>query len=96
MYRRIEVNEGEWFAVSDRVILAHEFESVLSFVGKIGTTDNDRLAYMFTWTGKLNNQDKKDSVTVLMPPEDAFALAEQILNGIELLIDADDAQEGRN
>lgn len=92
MYRRIEVNPGEWFAVSDRVLLAHEYESVLALVSKIGTTDNDRIAYMFTWTGKLNNQDKKDSVTVMMSPEDAFHLAEQILDGVELLIDARDGQ----
>lgn len=91
MYRRVEINPGEWFAVSDRVILAKEFESVLGFVGKIGTTENDRLAYMFTWTGKLNNQEKNDSVTVMMPPEDAFALAEQIIHGIGILVDA---QEG--
>lgn len=92
MFRRIEVNPGEWFAVSDRVILVHEHESILGAVSKIGTTDNDRLAYMFTYTGKLNNQNKKDSVTVMMSPEDAFALAEQILDGIELLVDAKDGR----
>lgn len=86
MFRRIEVNPGEWFAVSDKVILVRETESVLANTAKLGTSDNHQIAYMFTYSGKLNNQDAKADVTVMMSPEDAFAHASQILEGIDFLL----------
>lgn len=87
--RRIEMNPGEFFAVSDRVILVAENESVLGRTGKLGApAEEDRLTYFFTFTGKLNNRDEHDSVTVAMSPEDAFEFASQILDGIQLLLDA--------
>jgi hypothetical protein len=86
--KRIEINPGEWFLVADKTILVREYESVLGAVSKIGTRDNDRIAYLFTFTGKVNNEAKINSVTVAMSPEDAFALASRILDGLQSLLDA--------
>lgn len=83
--KRIEINPGEMFAVSDEVILVEEFESILGLIGKLGTVDNDRIAYMFTFKGKLNNRDEQGDVTIAFNPVDAFHLADAILKGIELL-----------
>lgn len=87
--KRVEVNPGEMFAVSDKVILVREYESVLGMVGKLKTTDNDRVAYMFTFAGKLNNRNASADCTVMMSPEDAFELASDILNGLSLLTGAE-------
>lgn len=88
MTRRVEVNTGEWFLVADPMILVREYESVLGFIGKIGTNDNDRIAYMFSFTGKLNNEARTKTVTVAMSPEDAFNLCTHILNGMDMLLEA--------
>lgn len=84
--RRVEVNPGEWFLVAPRTILVNEYESVLGAVSKLGG-ENNRLAYFFTFSGKVNNEARMDAVTVAMSPEDAFELANMILNGIQLLVD---------
>jgi len=85
MSRKVEMNEGEYFAVSDKVILVSKYESVIGMLGKLGTDDNDRLAYMFTFEGKLNNKNRSDSVTVAMDIESASHLLDDILNGLEML-----------
>lgn len=86
--RRVEVNLGERFAVSDKVILVREYESILALASKLDTTKGDQIAYMFTFTGKLNNQERYADCTVLMSPEDAFQLAGNILDGLSLLTKA--------
>lgn len=88
MSRQVEMNPGEMFLVADRTILVDERESVLAAVSKIGTTDNDRIAYFFTFTGRVNNTDETDTVTVALSPEDANELVADILHGLELLIRA--------
>lgn len=85
--RRQELNPGEFFLVADRMILVHEYESILANISKIGVP-GDRLAYLLTFSGKLNNLDLEESVTVALPPEDAWELVGQILNGLELLSSA--------
>lgn len=87
MSRRVEMNPGELFMVADRSILVEEYESVLGDVAKIGG-DQSRVAYLLTFTGRINNSDEVDSVTVILPPEDAFALAGNIIDGIGLLVEA--------
>lgn len=88
MTRQIEMNPGEMFMVADRTLLVDEYESVLAMVSKIGTTDNDRVAYFFTFTGRVNNTTETEAVTVAMSPEDANDLLGDILNGLELLVAA--------
>lgn len=83
--KKIAINENEMFALSDKVILVREHESVIGWVSALGKTESDDLAYMFTFTGKLNNKDRQADVTVLMSIEDAFNLATTILDGVELL-----------
>lgn len=85
--KRVEVNPGEWFAVSNRVILVDERESILGMLGKIGTVENDRVGYLFTFVGRRNNTGTHDTVTVALSPEDAFELASDILDGLRLLTD---------
>ena len=82
--RRVEVNPGEVFMIADRTILVDERESVLGDVAKIGAPEH-RLAYLFTFTGRVNNTDETDSVTVAMSPLDAHELMSDILTGLELL-----------
>ena len=84
MAERYELNPGELFLVADRMILVEEWESILGDVSKIGG-GNSRAAYLFTFTGKVNNRDEQDQVTVAMDPESAWSLVGQILNGLELL-----------
>jgi hypothetical protein len=86
MTRKIEMANGEFFAVSDKVILVSKYESVLGMVSKLGTTDNDRVAYMLTFEGKLNNKDRTSSVTVALDPAAASDLVGDILNGLEMLV----------
>ena len=90
MTRRVEVNPGELFAVSDRVILVDKYESVLGMMSKLGTVENDRLAYLLTFEGKLNNKPRTGSVTVAMSPADVNELIGDLLNGLELLVAARD------
>lgn len=87
MSGRVEVNPGELFMVADRSILVQEYESVLGDVAKIGASES-RVAYLLTFTGRINNSDEPASVTVILPPEDAFALAGNIIDGIGLLVEA--------
>lgn len=83
--KKIEINGVDTFAVSDKVILVREYETVIGWVSALGDTANNDLAYMFTFQGKLNNKDRSGDVTVLMSPEDAFQFATTILDGLELL-----------
>lgn len=85
MSRRVEMNPGEMFLVADPTILASEYESVLGAVSKIGATDSDRIAYFFTFTGKVNNRDEEMTVTVALDPMDAWRLTGDVLSGLELL-----------
>jgi hypothetical protein len=85
MSRRIEFGPGEVFMVADRTILVDERESVLAELSKIGVSDDQQVGYLFTFTGRVNNTDEVSSVTVAMSPQDALALTEDILNGLELL-----------
>ena len=84
MAERIEMNPGEMFMVADRTILVSEYESVLGQVSKIGV-DEDRIAYFFTFWGRVNKSDEVTEVTVAMSPHDSFELTNDILNGLELL-----------
>ena len=86
MTRQVEVNPGEFFAVSDRVILVKTYESVLGMMGKLGTVENDRLGYLLTFEGKLNNKPRTSSVTVALSIEGASQLLSDLLNGLELLV----------
>lgn len=81
---RIEINPGEFFMVADGMVLVDEYESVLGDVSKLGSADG-RIAYLFTFSGKVNNRDERTTVTLAMPVQDAFKLAGQILDGLELL-----------
>lgn len=87
MTRRVEVNPGELFLVGDPTILVREWETIIGDVEKIGGPGPD-LAYLLTFTGRRNNSDEVVSFTAAISPEDAFALAGQILDGIELLLAA--------
>jgi hypothetical protein len=84
MSRRIEMNPGEMFMVADPTILVAEYESVLGDVSKIGSNDS-RIAYFFTFTGKVNNKDEQATLTVAMDPMDAWRLTDDVLRGLELL-----------
>lgn len=83
--KRVEINPGEMFAVSDQVVLVEEYETIIGRTSKLGSQEEDQIAYMFTFKGKLNNQDAEGDFTVAMSPVDAFHLADAILKGIELL-----------
>ncbi len=89
MAERYELNPGELFLVADRMILVEEWESILADVSKIGG-GNSRPAYLLTFTGKVNNRDEQDQVTVAMDLESAWSLVGQILDGLELLKAAND------
>ncbi len=91
MPRRVELNPGEPFLVADRMILVDEWESILGDVSKIGSAES-RVAYLFTFTGKVNNRDERDQVTVALDVESAWSLVGQILHGLELLKEANSPQ----
>lgn len=82
--RRIEVNPGEMFAVSNKVILMREFESLFGMSGKFGRKDN-KLTYALTFRGKLNNQAKQADVTVLISPEDMVNMTTTMMGQVEWL-----------
>ena len=82
--RRIEVNPGEIFAVSNKVILMEEYESVFVMGGKVGSK-LDKLTYALTLTGKLNNQPKKADVTVLISPEDMINMTTTMMGQVDWL-----------
>lgn len=79
------LDEGELFTIADPTILVSTYESVLAKVARIGDPAGARPAYLFTFTGKVNNRDEDMTVTVAMSPEDAFQLTTDVLNGLELL-----------
>lgn len=81
--RRVEINPGEWFMVAENTILAATYESILGDVAKIGGPS--RPAYLFTFSGKVNNKDEQGSFTVALDPRDAWTLVGDILNGLDLL-----------
>lgn len=85
MPRKVEMNPGEMFMVGDNVLLVRSYESVLGAVGKIGNNDNDRIAYFFTFTGKINNKERSGTYTVALSPVDALAFVNDVLHGLELL-----------
>lgn len=85
--RRLEVNEGEMFGVSDKIILGKETESVIALGSKVGVSQ-DQIFYMFTYSGKLVNKDRSADFTVLMSLEDAFNHANQIIEGIVAVMEA--------
>lgn len=89
MAERIELNPGELFLIADRTILVDEYESILGDVSKIGNSDS-RVAYLFTFTGKVNNRDERDQVTVAMDLKAAWELVGDLLHGFELLKEAND------
>lgn len=84
MGKRIEMNPGELFMVADRMILVDEYESVLGDMFKIGSPEHQG-AYIFTFSGKVNNRDDRDQVTVAMDLQSAWELVGHMLNGFELL-----------
>lgn len=84
MPRRIEMNPGEMFLVGDNVLLVREYESVLGDVSKFDG-GNRRIAYFFSFTGKLNNKDRSATYTVAVSPEDALEFVNMVLNGLEML-----------
>lgn len=92
--RRIEVNPGEWFMVGNRVVLTESYESVLGMLSKIGTIENDRLAYLITFKGRINNTDRETTVTVAMSPEDVNVMIGDLLNGLELLVSWQEGASG--
>ena len=83
--RKIEVNPGEYFLVDPRAIHVKEYEAVFSATSKIGTTANDQLAYMITFTGRINNSDEVTTYTVIMSPKDAWELIGMALDQFEWL-----------
>lgn len=88
--RRIEVNPGETFAVSNKVILMREFESLFGMTGKFGSKTN-QLTYALTFRGKLNNQPKQADVTILISPEDMINMTTTMMGQVEWLEMALDA-----
>ena len=82
--RSIEVNPGEIFAVSDKVILMEEYEAVFRMAGMVGAK-HDRLTYALTLSGRLNKQTKKADVTVLISPEDMVNMVTMMVGQVEWL-----------
>lgn len=88
MSRRVELEPGQMFMVADRTILVTSRESVLAAGSKLGTSDSDQIAYFFTFTGRVNNTDDTESVTVALSPQDANELVGDILAGLDVLLAA--------
>lgn len=84
---RVELNPGEMFFIADPTILVDEYESIIADVSKIGAPSQGP-TYLLTFAGKLNNKDKRSTVTVALPVESAFELTQAILDGLELLMKA--------
>lgn len=88
MTQRIEINPGEWFLINPRSIHVTEYESVFAMTSKIGTTENDQLAYLITFTGRVNNSKREETHTMIMSPQDAMRLLDTLLDQFEWLKDA--------
>lgn len=83
--RRIEVNPGELFLVDPRAIHVDKYEAVFAATSKIGTDKNDQLAYMMTFTGRINNTDETTTYTVIMSPQDGWKLIGMALDQFDWL-----------
>ena len=92
--KRIEINSGEIIGIADRTILVDEHESVLGDVFKIGSPQHD-MAYLITFSGRVNNTQERESVTVALTVPQAHELMGHILDGLEMLVALNDV-EGDN
>lgn len=95
--RDVPLAEGQAFHVSDRVLLVHDRETILGTCRAFGVTDGgDQIAYLMTFSGKVNRKDRTGSVTLAMSPTDALELAGELLRGLELLVatEGDRAEQG--
>lgn len=81
---RIELSPGDYFLVADRTILVDKYTSVLAVASKIGGSKGE-IAYLFTFEGKLNNKDERDTVTIAIPIEHILEMTDGMLCGLENL-----------
>lgn len=95
MTRKLEINPGEHFTVSDKVIITSEYETVIGMLSNLSKDESlkGRVGYMMTFTGKLVNKPRTMSVTVAMPPEEAFEFAANILGHLEQLLSANQSTD---
>lgn len=90
--KRMEVNEGEHFAVSDKVIVCDEYESAISLFSKISKHEKHQVVFAFTFSGKLSGKERTGDATIIMPPGYAFEFAQSILEHLEKLVIANNPE----
>lgn len=84
MTERIEVNPGEYFFINPNSMLATEYEAVFADMIKIGY-DRHELGYMVSFTGRINNTGEHTTYTIVMSPQDGWALLGLMLEQYEWL-----------
>ena len=85
MTERIEVNPGEYFLVDPESLHVKEYETVFAKTSRIGSDRDAELAYMMSFTGRINNTDRERTYTVIMSPQDAWAMVDVMLGQFEWL-----------
>lgn len=95
MAERIEVNPGEFFMVDPESLHVKEYETVFALTGKIGSDRDPQLAYMMSFTGRINNTDRERVYTIMMSPQDAFNMLGTMLEQFEWLEEQIQKSDGR-
>lgn len=92
---RIEVNQDEWLMIDPEAMHVKEYETVFASTERIGSDQEPQLAYMMSFTGRINNTDRERTYTVMMSPQDAFAMLDTMLDQFEWLQAQIEKQEGQ-